>query len=387
MFSVKVFYWENFSEKWANLSLGGVFDEIPRRRKRYTEWDMNNRRQRKYVAFACMFIMSVAAHIGCASTNVSARELADELAVETEWFTFGDGGCKFIGNGNEATILVGLSFAKINSDTISLPNKIEARGNDVLIPIELAEKLREQFAVSATRRTQFAVVIDPGHGGGDPGAVGGSGLKERDVVLDVSLTLRDMLQNEGFDVIMTRSSDIFISLDRRAQIANEAAADLFVSIHANAAENRSADGFEIFVPADSWENPSLGNVAQRARQAEGHGVLRTREVDVAGMSRPARVALMTTMLEDYRDRSFEAASEIRAGLRRHAGTNDRGTIEDRRGLRVLKFTYTPAVLVELDFLSNPNGERRLADRQFKRKLALGISEGIVNYFRKHGSAE
>lgn len=350
---------------------------------------MSSAKQRKSLGLACIFLMIAAAHFSCASTHVSARELADELALDIYMHTT-DGsieGCTISGNGNMAVVFLAYRLATVNSDSISMRQKARVRGNDIYLPKEFADAVRERFDIGAPRAGRYTVVIDPGHGGRDPGAIGGGGLTEKEVALDVSLMLRDMLRDEGFHVIMTRTTDVYISLDQRAQMANEAAADLFVSVHANAAENRSAEGFEIFVPADSWDNPRRGNVAQRARQAEDDGALLMRDVDVSGISRSARVALMTTMLEDYRDLSFEAASAIRAGMRRHAGTHDRGTIEDRRGLRVLKYTYTPAVLVELDFLSNPDGERRLGDRQFRRRLARGIAEGIVNHFRKHGSAD
>ena len=109
--------------------------------------------------------------------------------------------------------------------------------------IEKKPRAQRKAGISKIRR----IVVDPGHGGHDPGAVGPSGLQEKEVVLAIGLKLRDLLRDElGLDVVMTRTSDVFIPLEERTAIANKVNADLFLSVHANAAPNRSASGIETY---------------------------------------------------------------------------------------------------------------------------------------------
>ena len=125
----------------------------------------------------------------------------------------------------------------------SLPVSPPAPPAPVPIPAREERKKREMPAIGKVRR----IVVDPGHGGHDPGAIGHGGTKEKDVVLQIGLKLAKILRDElGLDVVMTRSTDVFIELQERTAIANKVGADLFVSIHANAALNRNMSGIETY---------------------------------------------------------------------------------------------------------------------------------------------
>jgi N-acetylmuramoyl-L-alanine amidase len=172
------------------------------------------------------------------------------------------------------------------------------------------------------------VVIDPGHGGDDPGARK-SGLVEKDLVLDVALELAGLLEQQGARVVLTRRDDRFLELEDRAEIANRAQADLFISLHADSApRNRSAEGFTAWI----------------ARSA----------------SREAAAAASTLC------RRFEAA-----------GLACRGTRQ--ADYRVLVLTRCPAVLAEIGFLSNASEARRLKQASYRSRVAAALADGIVNH--------
>ncbi len=182
------------------------------------------------------------------------------------------------------------------------------------------------------------IVIDPGHGGYDPGAIGVTGLEEKEFNLETALILRDKLEALGAEVILTRDDDSFISLTSRAAVANKVYADVFVSIHANASERSSTYGTSTYYYAPS-SDPVL--YAQYARRRQ--------------------------LADDVQDRLVSLL-----------GTRDIGILQGN--LSVLRNTKMPSILVESAFLSNAEDERRLKDRQFRDKVAQGIAEGLTAYF-------
>lgn len=179
----------------------------------------------------------------------------------------------------------------------------------------------------------FRVVIDPGHGGKDPGAISVHGTYEKTINLAVAKNLASQLEARGLRVTLTRETDRFISLDERAAIANRAGADLFVSIHSDSSENRRAKGCTVYVCRD------------------------------------AAAA------------SVQAASAVTGAVSR-AGLTSRGV--RRADYRVLTRTQCPAVLVELGYLSNPQEARFLAEGSGQQRLAESLADGVVSYLRSGG---
>jgi N-acetylmuramoyl-L-alanine amidase CwlD len=179
----------------------------------------------------------------------------------------------------------------------------------------------------------ITICVDAGHGGPDQGG-SAFGIMEKDIVLPVSLKLRDMLAEAGATVLMTRTTDVYPDLDRRCEIANEAKADLFVSVHANIAPNSDVvTGFEVFYKG--------------------------------GMEQGARLA-----------------KTLVASMDRVTDSPNRGAKVDPRGLRVLEKTHMPAVLVELGVLSNAEEGKRLTTKSYQDAMAKALYEGITQYCAK-----
>jgi N-acetylmuramoyl-L-alanine amidase len=217
-------------------------------------------------------------------------------------------------------------------------------------------------------RTISRVVLDPGHGGHDPGAVGPAGLREKDVTLDVAHRAAPILARElGVSTLLTRDSDDFIPLDARTARANAFHADLFVSIHCNASEDPSARGFMTFVLDDSRDALASAvaareNAASAAAAAELANVM-SRVLDAGSVSRSVRLA-------DLLQKSDLASLSVS-----YADAPDGGV--KRAGFYVLAGARMPAVLFETSFISNPTEELRLNSGDYRQKLA----DAIVNAVR------
>lgn len=212
------------------------------------------------------------------------------------------------------------------------------------------------------------VVIDPGHGGRDPGAIA-NGLREKDVVLDISRKLRDELVRQGFEVIMTREGDTYPTLQGRTSFANHQNPLLFLSVHANAAPNLRAEGVEAFVGSARYSGEGAEEVARRENEffvAEGQA------------RPPVTQGRDTTILESLyygsRQVSAEAGEKITSNIVAVTGQRNRGLKE--APLLILKNMFFPAVLLEVGFLTNSAEAQRLANPDFHDKLVQGIVRGI-----------
>jgi len=223
----------------------------------------------------------------------------------------------------------------------------------------------------------LVVAIDPGHGGQDPGAVGPSGKREKDITLAVGRELaRQVNAMPGLKAYMTRDSDVFIPLPMRAQKARAAKADIFISIHADAAENRAARGSSVYVLS------TKGASSQRARwlaDKENAADL------IGGVSLQRTEGTLANVLLDlaqsgYMKASEDAASHVLGGLKR-IGNNHKPNIE-RANFAVLRTSDMPAMLVETAFISNPDEERRLMDPAYQRKIAAAVLDGVNVFFTR-----
>jgi N-acetylmuramoyl-L-alanine amidase len=214
------------------------------------------------------------------------------------------------------------------------------------------------------------IVVDPGHGGKDPGAVGKNGLQEKDVVLAIGLILAKKLKDElGIDAVMTRSTDVFIELQERTAIANQVGADLFVSIHANASLNRNASGVETYYL----------NLAKTEKAAQ----LAARENGTSLEKVSLLQAVLFDLMANYKlNDSAHLADEVQKALYRRIA--DRYSPTRNLGVKqgpfyVLVGATMPSILVESAFISNDKEEVRLADGQYQEQTAEGILDGIVAY--------
>lgn len=220
------------------------------------------------------------------------------------------------------------------------------------------------------------IVVDAGHGGQDWGATGPRGTKEKDVVLGVALELAKLLREDtSFTVILTRDDDTFIPLKDRARIANDANADMFVSIHANSAPRSSARGFETFFLA-----AAKSDEARATAQLE-NASLRFEDVDESEGTNDLDFILTDLLQNQFLVESASLAQIIQNNLGKTVRTPDRGV--NQAGFVVLYYAYMPSVLVETGFISNRDEERWLAQRSSQRKLAQAIYKSIVSFRDKY----
>ena len=220
------------------------------------------------------------------------------------------------------------------------------------------------------------IVLDPGHGGKDPGAVGRGGLREKDVTLKLGLMLREKLTREaGAKIILTRDTDVFIPLEERTAIANSRDADLFVSIHINASPRRAATGIETYIL-------SLSNSEEARRLAARENATSTRSV--SDLEFILNDLIKTAKTNDSARLATVVQGNLVAGLsRKFNGIRSHGV--KGAPFYVLVGTKMPAVLIEVSFISNPEDEERLRDEAYLREVVEGISTGIMQYINGPGA--
>lgn len=203
--------------------------------------------------------------------------------------------------------------------------------------------------------TLFTIVLDAGHGGKDNGTQNTRlGVKEKSVALDIVVRLSTILKSNGYKILLTRKTDKFVELSDRAEYANKSRANLFVSVHCNAASSKSVSGVETFAVTPQWM-PSTAS----SRQTKSDNI------KVPGNDSDN----WSQLLSYYIQRSIRAAT----------GSPDRGV--KRARFAVLKSTKMPATLIEVGFLSNTSECRRLATSSYRQKIADAIASGIMTYHR------
>ncbi len=215
------------------------------------------------------------------------------------------------------------------------------------------------------------VVLDAGHGGDDHGAEGPAGLLEKELVLDVAHRLKQRIEGNGVAVVLTRGDDAYVSLEERTAIANRARADLFVSIHANAAPARSARGVETFFVALEASDEAARQLAERENAA-------FREAAPAAPEDP-----LTSILGDLAaaDQLRESDEFARIANREVAALS--ATVPSR-GVKqapfvVLMGVQMPAALVEIGFITNPAEERDLASAEFRERVADALARAVFEF--------
>ena len=236
----------------------------------------------------------------------------------------------------------------------------------------LAAIEQRQPVLPTSKSGRTRIVIDPGHGGRDPGAIGPSGLKEKDVVLKIAKRLREDLQRRGYEVFLTRETDIYLSLEERTAIANTKDADLFVSIHANASRKRGARGIETYILDFPSDEESMELAAQE------NSISPTKLTDL-------QYILFDLQLNVRMNDSSRLANHVQESL--NSNMNHGKSSHRDRGVKqapfiVLMGARMPAVLTEVSFISNRSEERRLKSRAHQGKIATAIAEGLEGYIEE-----
>ena len=252
----------------------------------------------------------------------------------------------------------------------------------------VARTEREQPTPSQPRgqgKTDRLIIIalDPGHGGEDPGAIGPSGTREKDVVLKIALLLRDRINTRtlrinGSDAVMraylTRDADFFVPLHERVRKAQRVQADLFVSIHADAFMTPTARGASVFALSQGAASSSAARwMAEKENAADQIGGVNIKAAD-ANVQRALLDMSTTAQIKD----SVKLGSSM-LGEMRHVGRLHKPQVE-QAGFAVLKAPDIPSVLVETAFISNPEEEARLVSDDYQRQLADALMRGIDRYF-------
>ena len=237
-------------------------------------------------------------------------------------------------------------------------------------PVTDSEPLVPKSLTREFGLTAKTIVIDPGHGGKDPGALGSGSLQEKGIVLSISHKLREVLTARGYNVLMTRDTNRFIPLKERTKFATQHKADLFLSIHANASENSKAEGIETYYLNITSTDKAAEKIAARENANSGYSI------------QELETLLEGLIQESKSEDSKRLARHVQDTLVHNTGAVDRGVKHAR--FVVLIGTKVPAILIETGFVSNPVEGQKLATAAYQRKIADAIAQGVDKFLGKTG---
>ena len=276
----------------------------------------------------------------------------------------------FDADGKILLLYPGMNTASFDGKVFRLPVRPVVSAQGLLIPrTAIAAMPKEITSRTAKPRTgRQLVIIDAGHGGNDPGARAG-GLNEKDIALDIARMVERELSRQGIEVRMTRNSDVFLTLQQRANIANLNPGAVFVSIHANASNSPTARGIETFYIADRVTDASRAQTAITRYHIGGpQGNLSGRDGLAAAQAMCAR----------YRKESQILAGMVQNQLIAATRDTDRGVKQDNFAVLRESF-FGPAILVEVGFMTHPPTLQRLGTSPYRQQLAQAIARGVGQY--------
>lgn len=308
--------------------------------------------------------------------DISDAKLAKTIDEQDYKKSFLSGIRTAVRHDNDLRVVLDLKH-KVRPKSFSLrPN--EKYGHRLVIDLESEEQekrvVRSIDQLNSNR--DVIVAIDAGHGGEDPGALGPSGTREKDVVLAIAKRLKTLVdQTPGMKGVLTREGDYFIRLKKRVDKARDMNADLFVSIHADAFPDRRARGASVYI------------LSNRGATSEHASFLAQRENNsdlVGGVSLDDKDDLLASVLLDLsqtatNEASYDVASSILRDMKGVAHLH-KSTVE-RAAFRVLKAPDIPSILVETAFISNPKEERQLRSSRHQYAMANAIMKGVKRYFQ------
>ena len=233
----------------------------------------------------------------------------------------------------------------------------------------------------APAKSQPVVVIDPGHGGVETGAVGPTGVQEKDVTLDLARRLKALLERRGLTVVLTRDEDRVLPLDDRTAVANHNKAVLFLSIHLNASKRKTAAGAETyFLSTGATDDEARTLAAMENKAYASQGGDSSQAVAATAPDRGLELVLWDLAQNSYLAESSRLAESMQTELNALTGARDRGVRQ--APFRVLMGATMPAILVEAGFISNPEEEARLKDGAYKDKVAEAIASAVASFAAK-----
>ncbi|MCD6098904.1 N-acetylmuramoyl-L-alanine amidase [bacterium] len=316
---------------------------------------------------------------------VAASHCLEPFGLRCFWSHFKQKGVFIFGSRPDTLIVtLGSEFVVFNGETYELKSHAVFYAGDIFLPKEgffelLASKgynLSEETEVKPRDTTPVQkkfdfkrVIIDPGHGGKDPGAIGPLGTYEKDITISIARKLKPILEKDGWEVYLTREDDRFLPLSERSEMANRLHGDIFISIHCNGSKRRSSEGFEVF-----FLSVAKTDEARAAEQLENSVLLLEDNPPTDNLD--DLQFIITKMIQNeflYESNELatcidEAVGEELPHLRR------RGV--SQAGFYVLVGAFMPSVLVETAFISNPKEERLLRTSAFQSRIAESIAKGL-----------
>lgn len=232
------------------------------------------------------------------------------------------------------------------------------------------------------QKRDIVVVIDAGHGGEDPGAIGPRGLREKDVVLAVSREIAAQLNAlPGFKAQMVRNGDYIVALKNRRDFARRQNADLFVSVHADAFTNPSAEGASVFALSNGGATSAMAQyLADQENAADVIGGING--VSLEDKDDVLRSVLVDLSMTATLQSSLDIGTKILAEMGKFARLHGNRTVPGQANFVVLRAPDVPSILVETGFISNPREEANLGSAAYRKRMATAITTGIVNYFNQ-----
>ena len=274
------------------------------------------------------------------------------------------------------------SFTRLVIDLKSVSERIFRTKSATSMQERLKKRMPNTFSeaklapkrLSKKRLDRKIIIIDPGHGGVDPGAIGRAGTYEKNLVLSTAIVFKSVIEKDpGYKVVLTRMRDEFLPLRKRISRSNLLKADLFISIHADSISNSSVRGATIYTLSETASDKEAAQLAERENKAD----------IISGMDLSEETKEVTNILIDLAQRETMNQSAKFAGLlvpelRKVIKTHKRP--HKFAGFAVLKAPDVPSILLEMGYLSNLNDERLLKTDGFKKKLAVSIKRGLDKYF-------
>jgi len=280
---------------------------------------------------------------------------------------------------HHAAARVGDTLVLSDGRPVTLKDPVDLSDGAIVVPESFRAQVIDQlFKGTVALTTKLCplprfkkIAIDAGHGGKDPGAIGRGGHEEKEINLDIAKRLAKILTQNGVDIVMTRSTDVFIPLPERHEIANNAGADLFVSVHSNASRTRSMNGFEVY-----YVCPSV-NDQLRAEAVGGRVPPGLDTASLGGDSAVLNKTLWDMRFSSCRAESIALSRSVCVSAEHILGVKILGVKPAR--FEVLKGARMPAVLVEVGFISHVSEAKKLNNGFYRQQIAQAIAEGILGY--------
>lgn len=309
----------------------------------------------------------------------SIQSICEERNIPWQWDSVSQV-FTFTTRGVPAKVLVGSALVLVGTERVMLDGPVRRKDNTIVVPSDFIAKIFEKAdqtaaALSLSPASSWTgkyriIMVDAGHGGKDPGATGLAGAVEKDIVLDIASRLKTGLEQMGFQVLMTRDSDQFISLAKRTEITSLSDADLFVSIHANSTKSRKIKGLEVYYsrPLDPASDLSQHYANERSF---------LERLEIPGeRSVPQRI-VSDMLYERKMQESVNLADHLIGKTAQDVNAFNRGS--RKSGFFVVKNTLIPAVLFEVGYLSNAAEAKLLQTEDYRQKIADAIADSIKGY--------